>query len=157
MKKNELENRLAEVEDVIETIEKTLSVAIDEAKRADLVRDELSRVLTEVSNFVKGSIDSIQKVPETDREKVLEEAMKRLLSWTQAENDRARVRPQALQERVAALQSVINWLGERGKSHKGRIDAIVRVSDPERDKRRPEKLSVKRAAQEVIDEDVDDE
>ncbi len=83
--------------------------------------------------------------------------MRRLLSWSQAESDRMRIRPQALQERVAALQSVTNWLGERGKSHKGRIDAIVSAADPERDKRRPEKLSVRRAAQELVEEDIDDE
>jgi hypothetical protein len=157
MKKNELENRLAEVEDVLATIEKTLAVAVDEAKRAETVRDELMRVLGEVSGFVKGSLENLQKTPEGDREKVLEDAMKRLLGWSQAENDRVKIRPQALQERVAALQSVTGWLGERGKSHKGRIEAIVRAADPERDKRRPEKLSVRRAAQELVDEEVDDE
>lgn len=157
MKKNELENRLAEVEDVLATIEKTLGVAIDEVKRAETVKEETTRILGEVANFVKHSLENLSKVSDSDKEKALEESMRRLLSWSQAESDRMRIRPQALQERVAALQSVTGWLGERGKSHKGRIDAIVRAADPERDKRRPEKLSVRRAAQELTEDDTDDE
>jgi hypothetical protein len=157
MKKNELENRLAEVEDVLATIEKTLGVAIDEVKRAETVKEETTRILVEVANFVKHSLENLSKVSDSDKEKALEESMRRLLSWSQAESDRMRIRPQALQERVAALQSVTGWLGERGKSHKGRIDAIVRAADPERDKRRPEKLSVRRAAQELTEDDTDDE
>ena len=157
MKKNELENRLAEVEDVLATIEKTLGVAIDEVKRAETVKEETTRLLGEVANFVKHSLENLSKVSDSDKEKALEESMRRLLSWSQAESDRMRIRPQALQERVAALQSVTGWLGERGKSHKGRIDAIVRAADPERDKRRPEKLSVRRAAQELTEDDTDDE
>lgn len=157
MKKNELENRLAEVEEVLTTIEKTLGVAVDEVKRAETVREESTRILGEVANFVKLSLENSLKASGGDKEKALEESMRRLLSWSQAEGDRMRIRPQALQERVAALQSVTSWLGERGKSHKGRIDAIVRASDPERDKRRPEKLSVRRAAQELVEEDIDDE
>ena len=153
MKKNELENRLAEVEEVLSTIEKTLAVAIDETRRAEIVKDELTRVLGEVSNFVRGSLENLPKVAEPERERALEEAMKRLLGWSQAESERVKIRPQALQERVAALQSVTGWLGDREKSHKGRIEAINRAASPDRDKRHPEKLSVKRAAQELSEED----
>lgn len=156
MKKNELENRLSEVDEVLSTIEKTLGVASDDVKRAETVRDDVLKILSEVSNFVKLSIENAGKAQEQEREKILEDSMRRLLSWSQAEGDRIRIRPQALQERVAALQSVVGWLGERSKSHKARIDAILRAADPDRDKRRPEKLSVRRAAQE-LEEDIDDE
>ena len=156
MKKNELENRLAEVEEVSITIGKTLEVAIDELTRAGIVKEETTRILNEVTNYVKSSLESLSKTSDS-KEKILEESMRKLLNWSLAEGDRMKTRPQALQERVSALQSVTNWLKEREHSHKGRIEAILRAADPERDKRRPEKLSVRRAAQEFIEDGDGDE
>ena len=156
MKKNELENRLSEIEDILGSVEKTLSLSVEEAKKAETTKDELVRVLSEVTAFAKGSYDTSQKLEGEEKEKMLEDAMKRLMAWSSAENDRVKIRPQVLQERVTALQSVTNWLGERGKSHKNRIEAIVRAASPDKDKRHPEKLSVKRAAQELIDEEDDE-
>jgi len=157
MKKNELENRLSEVEEVSTTIEKTLQVALDEVKRAEVVKDEASRILNEVSNFARASLENLLKIEEEDRAKAFEEVLKRLVGWSQAEGERMRTRPQVLQERVTALQSITNWLGERGSSHKARIAAIERAADPNRDKKHPEKLSVRRAAQELLEDSGDDE
>jgi hypothetical protein len=149
MKKNELENRLAETEELTGTIEKTLVVAIDEAKRAETVKEETSRILTDILNFSKASLENASSLDDADKAKSLEDSIRRLIGWSQAENDRMRIRPQALQERVAALQSIVNWMSDRSKAHKARIAAIERAANPDRDKRHPEKLSVRRAAQEL--------
>lgn len=149
MKKNELENRLAETEELTGTIEKTLAVAIDEAKKAETVKEEANRILMEILNFSKASLENVSNLEDAERAKSLEDSVRRLIGWSQAENDRMRIRPQALQERVAALQSVVGWLSDRSKTHKARIAAIERAANPERDKRHPEKLSVRRAAQEL--------
>jgi hypothetical protein len=146
MKKNELENRLAETSEVHEAVEKTLTTVLDDIKRAEGNTGEATRVLGEVFAFVREALDSVKNVPDTEKLKFLESNLLKLKAWSQAEGDRLKSRPQFLQERAAAFQSLLGWLDERKRGHESRLAAIDRAADPNRDKRHPEKLSVKRAA-----------
>lgn len=156
MKKNELEHRLAELLELRESIEKTIQTTVEDAKKSEITKEDSLRVLGDVFSFARETIESASKVKEEDRLKFFEGALQKMRSWSQAEIDRIKSRPQILQERLASLQSINGFLIDRSKSHEARIAAIDRAADPNRDKRHPEKLSTKRAAISQIDEDQDD-
>lgn len=156
MKKQELEHRLAETSDVRTTVEKTLSIVLEDIKKAEGGTGEALRVLGEVHGFVRDALVALNGMQQEEAIKFAELNLQKLKGWSQSEVERLKSRPQLLQERAAAFQSIIGWLDERSKSHESRIAAIDRAVDPNRDKRHPEKLSVKRAgvqAQSEIDED----
>jgi hypothetical protein len=152
MKKQELEYRLAEIGDVRETVEKTLSLALEDIKKTENGTGEALRILGEVNSFVKDALGAFSNMPKEDALKFAEGNLQKLKAWSQSETERLRLRPQLLQERAVAFQSILGWLDERSKSHGSRIAAIERAVDPNRDKRHPEKLSVKRAAAQSQDE-----
>jgi hypothetical protein len=156
MKKQELEHRLAEANDVRTTIEKTLSLVQEDIKKAEGGTGEALRVLGEVHSFVRDALGTLSGMQQEEALKFVESNLQKLKGWSQSEVERLKSRPQLLQERAAAFQSILSWLDERSKSHESRISAIDRAADPNRDKRHPEKLSVKRAAamaQSEIEED----
>ena len=146
MKKQELEHRLAETGEVKITIEKTLAMVLEDMKKVDSGSAEALRVLGEVHNFVKEALTSLHGMSSEEALKFAENNMQKLKGWSQSESERIKSRPQLLQERASAFQSIVGWLDERSKSLEARISAIERVADPARDKKHPEKLSVKRAA-----------
>ena len=156
MKKQELEYRLAETGDVKTTVEKTLSMVLEDMKKVENGSSEALRVLGEVNNFVKDALTAFSGMSQDEALKFAEGNLQKLRGWSQAEAERLKSRPQLLQERAAAFQSVLGWLDERSKSHESRIAAIDRAADPNRDKRHPEKLSVKRAAAHTQSENDED-
>lgn len=158
MKKQELEHRLAETNDVRATVEKTLSMVLEDLKKAEGGTGEALRVLGEVHSFVRDALGALSGMSQDEALKFAESNLQKLKGWSQSETERLKSRPQLLQERAAAFQSILGWVDERAKSHESRIAAIDRAADPNRDKRHPEKLSVKRAAsqaQSESEEEVD--
>lgn len=158
MKKQELEHRLAETGDVKSTVEKTLSMVLEDMKKSETGTQEALRILGEVGAFVRDALAALGGMSQEEALKFAETNLQKLKGWSQAESDRLKARPQLLQERAAAFQSILGWLDERAKSHESRIIAIERVADPNRDKKHPEKLSVRRAAaatQNESEEEVD--
>ena len=129
MKKSELEQRISEVSELRAAVEKTLTATLEDAKRADMGKEEAFRVLGEVLNFAKETLDTSQRASEADRLKFLDGAFQKLRGWAQAEGDRMKTRPQLLQERAAALQSIMSYFDDRSKSHQARIEAIERAAD----------------------------
>ena len=152
MKKQELEYRLAETGDVRETVEKTLSIALEDMKKTENGTGEALRILGEVNSFVRDALGALSGMPKEKALEFVEGNLQKLKGWSQSEADRLKIRPQLLQERAVAFQSILSWLDERSKSHESRISAIDRAADPNRDKRHPEKLSVKRAAMQAQNE-----
>ena len=146
MKKQELENRLAETTEVKTTVEKALSIVLEDMKKLDGGSAEALRILAEVNGFVKDALSALAGMQQEDALKFAENNLQKLRGWSQSEAERLKSRPQLLQERASAFQSIIGWLDERSKSFESRIVAIDRAADPNRDKKHPEKLSVRRAA-----------
>lgn len=153
MKKNELEQRIGELSELRVTLEKTLSMSTDELKKLESSSEDVLKYLSDISMFAKETIEKSHNLSHDDKIKFLEANVSKLVGWTQSESDRIRQKPQLISERIATLQSVISHINERYRSHEARIIAIDRAADPNRDKKHPEKLSVKRAAQELNQEE----
>ena len=149
MKKTEIEHRLAEALDMSSIVNKTIETTIEELKKTETSKDDVLKVLSDISGFTKDALATLQSIEVENRTKFLEECVTKIVSWSQAESERVRFRVHLLQERASALQSVHSFVSERAKSYEARAKAIERVADPNRDKRHPEKLSVLRAAKEI--------
>ena len=106
MKKQELEYRLAETGDVKTTVEKTLSMVLEDMKKVENGSSEALRVLGEVNNFVKDALTAFSGMSQDEALKFAEGNLQKLRGWSQAEAERLKSRPQLLQERAAAFQSV---------------------------------------------------
>lgn len=154
MKKNELEQRALELKEVLEAIQKTLQSTEEEIKKNDASKQEVVRVLNDISSFATDLLQSTKSMPAQERAEALESSILKILSWSKAEGERVSLRSHVLQERVATLESISGFISNRALSHEARITALERVADPSRDKKHPEKLSIKRS---LVHEDTETE
>ena len=159
MKKIEIEHRMAEVEDVSKVIEQTFNNTLEEARKNEASKDELLKMLSDISSFSKDIISAALNLKDGEKTKFLEESLTKIHGWSLSEADRIKLKNQLIQERIASLKSISNFMTDRIKMYDSRAKAIERVADPNRDKKHPEKLSVRRAAiesQNIANEDEED-
>lgn len=150
---------MAEIEDVSRVIEQTINSTLDEARKSEASKDELLKILSDISNFSKDTVSASANLNDIEKIKFLEDSLTKIHGWSISEADRIKLKNQLIQERIASLKSISSFMSERIKTYDARVKAIERVADPNRDKKHPEKLSVKRAAaesQNITKEDEED-
>lgn len=146
MKKNEIENRSSETKDISTIVERSMNSIQEEITKLENYREESFRILGEVNNFSKETLENLSKIQEDERLKYLESTLQKLKGWSQAEADRIKNKHLYLQERITTLVSIKEMLDTRFKAYELKITAMNRVLDPNADKKHPEKLAIKRNA-----------
>lgn len=148
MKIELISERLSETEEIANSIlelRNSLRNSLNKAKE-----DSNSfKILNEIEAFTRNVIEEVKKV-ESDSEKlnIALASLQKLLETSRIEKANMKNRISALEERVAVLNDIENFLNNKKSIYTGKIEAIMRTA-AEESPARPEKLSTIREAKKL--------
>lgn len=148
MKIELISERLSETEEIANSIlelRNSLRNSLNKAKE-----DSNSfKILNEIEAFTRNVIEEVKKV-ESDSEKlnIALASLQKLLETSRIEKANMKNRISALEERVAVLNDIENFLNNKKSIYTGKIEAIMRTA-AEESPVRPEKLSTIREAKKL--------
>lgn len=148
MKIELISERLSETEEIANSIlelRNSLRNSLNKAKE-----DSNSfKILNEIEAFTRNVIEEVKKV-ESDSEKlnIALASLQNLLETSRIEKANMKNRISALEERVAVLNDIENFLNNKKSIYTGKIEAIMRTA-AEESPARPEKLSTIREAKKL--------
>jgi hypothetical protein len=149
MKYEEIEPRIDELEEVSKTVAGTLEKAKVELSEAQ-IEMRFVKQLVEIEGFVSGLMNAARdSMSQEEALRSLIGGLNKIQEYVRAESQRVRERVPAMKERVAVLESLQGFMGDRKRSHVARKEAIERVAADESDTKRPERISTVREAEKL--------